>query len=688
MYLCWYSSFYNVAPPPSPNPAILLVEEYGALAAAIASALRKFAPRHRLTVADSASDAVAAAERMAPRLVIFDCDGADSRLVETVGSIRAANKAVSLIAITTGIEPRLLEELEVQSAIAFVDKPFDLGRFRSVVTRMLDQDVAPEPRLADLLTLVCLAGASASIEVKASARQTGEVHVRAGKIIHASTASLAGPQALQVLLCWPRSKLFQRIPENPPPVSIHEPWQPALLHALRYARETIVETGTPGPPSTVDVLPRPAPAPKRRKPPTGKKVAVVDDTDLLLLFVEDVLSEAEPDLQIATAATGETGVQLVETFKPDLVLLDYSLPDFNGDEVCRRLLADEATARIPVLMMSGHVPQMLETAAKSHNVVATLAKPFRSAELIAAVRAALTGGQVPDRPRGPIRTEAASDLTEQVEAAALAAVSKVVHAPSEVQQVALRPGPQEQPEPPLPVSVTQLEAAREIVLTEPAIAPGAGTGRTARSDIATPMTPVRSSLPGDRSEVVMSLSLEVTAMQLTSELRLGALRARPAAHTIVLRFASAVLRGAIPAESSFELGPVILDRDGRMAELRVVPVPRPVQLVPPRSHFEISNVSIVPTNSHNRMEILPAPAAPMTVQMLARFELSGVELSPNFQVAALALLGDHEAVRISLEQASAAREQHATDFQIASVELDAFSRIAGLHLTPRTPAGS
>ena len=61
---------------------------------------------------------------------------------------------------------------------------------------------------------------------------------------------------------------------------------------------------------------------------------------------------------ISSASAGAEGVSRVEQHLPDLVLLDYSLPDINGDEVCQRLLANKKTARIPIVMMSGHVLEM------------------------------------------------------------------------------------------------------------------------------------------------------------------------------------------------------------------------------------------------------------------------------------------------------------------------------------------
>jgi two-component system phosphate regulon response regulator PhoB len=112
---------------------------------------------------------------------------------------------------------------------------------------------------------------------------------------------------------------------------------------------------------------------------------------MLSIFVQDVLSIADPSFQITTALTGREGIQQVQTVLPDLVLLDYSLADLRGDQICEALLKNETTARIPVIMMSGHVPEMMATAERCPNVVGTIAKPFMSEALIQLVNETLAG---------------------------------------------------------------------------------------------------------------------------------------------------------------------------------------------------------------------------------------------------------------------------------------------------------
>ena len=59
---------------------------------------------------------------------------------------------------------------------------------------------------------------------------------------------------------------------------------------------------------------------------TGKSIVLIDDTDMLLLFVEDVLATENPSLRISTAPTGAAGVKAVTEILPDLVLSITAFP--------------------------------------------------------------------------------------------------------------------------------------------------------------------------------------------------------------------------------------------------------------------------------------------------------------------------------------------------------------------------
>lgn len=83
--------------------------------------------------------------------------------------------------------------------------------------------------------------------------------------------------------------------------------------------------------------------------------------DLRLLFVDDdpILREfatvhlASESMSIETAGDGAEGLERIAELKPDLVLLDLEMPRIDGFEVLRRLRDDPATARLPVIVVTG-----------------------------------------------------------------------------------------------------------------------------------------------------------------------------------------------------------------------------------------------------------------------------------------------------------------------------------------------
>ncbi len=123
-------------------------------------------------------------------------------------------------------------------------------------------------------------------------------------------------------------------------------------------------------------------------PAQRQRILVIDDSVMLLGFVEEILTEANYD--VVTAGTAEEGLQATRQQKPDLILLDYLLPDLRGDEVSRRLSEDESTAHIPIIFMSGFAADLEDAQARSENILGILHKPFTSDSLVKAVQGNLS----------------------------------------------------------------------------------------------------------------------------------------------------------------------------------------------------------------------------------------------------------------------------------------------------------
>ena len=81
-----------------------------------------------------------------------------------------------------------------------------------------------------------------------------------------------------------------------------------------------------------------------------KKILIVDDQQLILNILTDLF---KPDYDIMVAVTGKQALDMaINETPPDLILLDNTLPDLDGREVCRHLDSDKATAGIPVIFMT------------------------------------------------------------------------------------------------------------------------------------------------------------------------------------------------------------------------------------------------------------------------------------------------------------------------------------------------
>ncbi len=103
---------------------------------------------------------------------------------------------------------------------------------------------------------------------------------------------------------------------------------------------------------------------------------------------------------VLEAAGGEEALRLVRVRKPDVVLLDYNLPDMSGMEVCREIKASPETDSIPVLQISA-TSRTVEVKVEAMQVGADtyLTEPIAPAELVAHVNAALRWRRAEERLR-------------------------------------------------------------------------------------------------------------------------------------------------------------------------------------------------------------------------------------------------------------------------------------------------
>ncbi|NNF42853.1 MAG: response regulator [Phycisphaerales bacterium] len=112
-----------------------------------------------------------------------------------------------------------------------------------------------------------------------------------------------------------------------------------------------------------------------------KRVLVVDDDEQIVELFEDLLGSDER-FEIKTAATGYDAGLLTEQFKPHLILLDFMLPDINGNLVCERIKANPDLQDTKVLIISGVVSQDEMSKLTQSGADGFMKKPFDIEKLV------------------------------------------------------------------------------------------------------------------------------------------------------------------------------------------------------------------------------------------------------------------------------------------------------------------
>jgi two-component system, cell cycle response regulator DivK len=121
------------------------------------------------------------------------------------------------------------------------------------------------------------------------------------------------------------------------------------------------------------------------KPPL---ILVVDDyQDAREMYAEYLQFSG---FRVAEAKNGNEAVEQAFALKPDLILMDLSLPGIDGWEATRRLKADDATKRIPIVALTGHALAGASEGAKRAGCDSFVTKPCLPDDLVVEVRRMLS----------------------------------------------------------------------------------------------------------------------------------------------------------------------------------------------------------------------------------------------------------------------------------------------------------
>lgn len=128
---------------------------------------------------------------------------------------------------------------------------------------------------------------------------------------------------------------------------------------------------------------------------------MTDQTAPLILVVDDYQDAREmyaeylqfSGFRVAEAKNGNEAVEQAFALKPDLILMDLSLPGMDGWEATRRLKADETTRHIPIVALTGHALAGASEGARKAGCDSFVTKPCLPDDLVVEVRRMLSAAR-------------------------------------------------------------------------------------------------------------------------------------------------------------------------------------------------------------------------------------------------------------------------------------------------------
>ena len=122
----------------------------------------------------------------------------------------------------------------------------------------------------------------------------------------------------------------------------------------------------------------------------SKTILYVEDNEMNRQIVRDLLKRTT--YKLMEAHDGEAGVAKALEAKPDLILMDIQLPKLSGLDATRKLRAEAATAKTPIICITSFALSGDDLKAKEAGATAYLAKPYSPRDLLALIRKILPEG--------------------------------------------------------------------------------------------------------------------------------------------------------------------------------------------------------------------------------------------------------------------------------------------------------
>jgi len=120
----------------------------------------------------------------------------------------------------------------------------------------------------------------------------------------------------------------------------------------------------------------------------AKKILIIDDEEDICSFTKRLL-ERNGKYNAEYSRSSRVGIQMAKDIKPDLILLDINMPDFDGGAVAQELSNDASTRDIPIVFITGLMTKEDLDAEGKVNKHYFLPKPIASQELFAKIEQVL-----------------------------------------------------------------------------------------------------------------------------------------------------------------------------------------------------------------------------------------------------------------------------------------------------------
>ena len=110
------------------------------------------------------------------------------------------------------------------------------------------------------------------------------------------------------------------------------------------------------------------------------KVVVIDDEPFILMMIEDKLRKAR--LNVITLRESKNAFETIKKEVPDLIILDWMMPELSGIDLCRMLKNDPVLTNIPIFMLTAKGQDSDEKLGLQYGVARYITKPFSPKSLL------------------------------------------------------------------------------------------------------------------------------------------------------------------------------------------------------------------------------------------------------------------------------------------------------------------